>query len=116
MAQEYIAAISGLPRLLRAMHSILILISLRKTVVNKEHVFIKTLYLCELIAASAKVKCREDIIRFYIHMKIAFLVNFSKGLGDLYTGLENALNAEIVCAKGGAPASSHLECVRISNV
>ena len=80
------------------MLTIHILIWLRKTVVDKKHVFIKTLYLWELIAASAEVIGSKDVIRFYIQMKVALRVNFFEGLGDLYTNLKNALNAEFVCA------------------
>ena len=75
------------------MHTVLVIIWFRKSVVNKEYVFIKILYLWELIATSAEVISREDVIRFYIQMKIAFIVNFSKGLSYLYTNLKNALNA-----------------------
>ena len=116
MAQEYHAANCGLLRPLRWMPTVLVLKWLRNTVVDKEHVFIKTFYLWELIAASAIVIGREDVIRFYVHVKVAFLVNFSKCLGDLYPSLKNALDTKFVCVKGALTASSRSECERITKV
>ena len=42
------------------------------------------------------------------------MVNFFKGLGDLYTDLKNALNAEFVVAKG--TEAWNLECLKISKI